>query len=44
MRIRPVRDPIDTIRELDKLRREKKITEDEYVAAKKAALEKLGES
>ena len=41
MRIRPVRDPIDTIRELDKLRKEK-ITE-EYDAAKKAELEKLGE-
>lgn len=43
MRIRPVRDPIDTIRELDKLRKEKKITEEEYDAAKKAELEKLGE-
>ena len=44
IRIRPVRDPIDTIKELDKLRREKKITEDEYAAAKKAELDKLGKS
>lgn len=44
MRIRPARDPIDTIRELDKLREEGKITEEEYAASKKDELRKLKES
>ena len=44
MRIRPLRDPLDTIRKLDELRKEGRITQDDYDKAKERELKKLGDS